>query len=182
MINPIDHEEFYDAIILAGKRSPGKVTLSGHDREYEWDVKKVPGQKGATTTFKGDQPAKFTASFFLLRDESVGVDDFEEWPAFVGLIESAIAGKTPKGLDIYHPDLVINKITTVVPTKIGGVVHDGKGGQTIAIEFLEYSPPKPAGGTLSKTATKDAKKTDPDAALLAELDGLTKQYAATPWG
>lgn len=178
-MNPLDDGDLvYDSIVLRGVRSPGKVTLSGHDREFEWDVKKVPGQKGASTTFNGDKPAEVTASFYLVRDDALGIDDFAEWPAFVEVVRSSLASATPKALDIYHPDLAEQGITSVVPKKIGGVVHDGKGGQTITITFLEYRPPKPAGGAL-----KGQKKTpDPDAARLAEIAALTKKYEATPWG
>lgn len=180
VINPLDHESVYDSIVLAGKRSPGRVTLSGHDRSFAWDVKRVPGVKGASTSFNGDDPTEFTATFQLVRDDAMGIDDLEEWPAFLGLIRSAIAGTKPKALDIYHPDLVANHISSVVPKKIGGVVHDGQGGQTVAITFLEYRPPKPAGGSVNATKTKP-KGQDPDAARLAELDRLTKEYEATPW-
>lgn len=179
VINPLDHESAYDVLVVAGKRSPGKVTLSGHDRSFDWDVKKVQGQKGASTTFQGDTPTEFTATFELVRDESLGVDDLEEWPAFQGLIESAIAGPTPKALDIYHPDLVRNRITTVVPKKIGGAVHDGMGGQMVTITFLEFRPPKPAGGALRGTKKKNP---DPDQALLDEIASLTDTYKRTPWG
>ena len=178
VINPLDHESAYDAIILSGKRSPGRVTLSGHDRNLDWDVKKVKGQKGASTTYNGDDPSEFTASFYLLRDDAEGIDDLEAWPEFLGVIRSAIASPTVKALDIYHPDLVANHITSVVPKKIGGTVHDGKGGQTIAITFLEYRAPKPAGGALRGTK----KKPDPDQALLDEIAGLTQKYKDTPWG
>ncbi len=177
VINPLDHESAFDVLIVGGVRSPGKVTLSGHDRAFEWDVKKVKGQKGASTTFNGEDVAEVTATFFLLRDDVQGIDDLEEWPAFVGLIKSSVSGSNVKALDVYHPDLVANGITQLVPKKIGGAVHDGKGGQTIAITFLEYRAPKPAGGQLRGTK----KKPDPDQALLDEVSRLTAQYKATPW-
>jgi len=41
--NPIDDEELFASIELGGVKSPGKVTLSGHDRKATWDVKKGPG-------------------------------------------------------------------------------------------------------------------------------------------
>lgn len=176
VINPIDHEDAYNAIILDGKRSPGQVTLSGHNRKFAWDVKKAPGSKGASTSFNGDEPTEFQASFYLVRDYAAGVDDLEDWPAFQGLLESAIAGKAPKGLPIYHPDLVRNGITTVVPKEIGGAVHDGMGGQTIVVTFLEFRPPKPAGGAVKPKVPKE------DQALQDEIAALTKKYQETPWG
>lgn len=179
VINPLDHESAYDSIVLAGVRSPGRVTLSGHDRSYDWDVKKAKGAQGASTTYNGEEPSDaIVATFFLVRDDAEGIDDLEEWPDFLGVVKSALASGSVKALDVYHPDLVANGITQVVPKKIGGVVHDGKGGQTIAITFLEYKAPKPAGGAVRGSK----KKPDPDQALLDEIGKLTTQYKATPWG
>jgi hypothetical protein len=176
----LETQEAYDYIWLAGMKSPGVVTLSGHDRTLGWDVKKAPGQKGATTTLTGDEPAEFTASFYLVRDDSVGRDDFADWPAFDAMIRSSVDGKEPKALDVYNPDLATNGITSVVLKKFGGVKHDGKGGQTIDVVFLEYRPAKPAGGTPKGSQTKK-KNPDPDQAALDELKKLTDEYQKTPW-
>lgn len=181
--NPVDNEDLYEAIVLGGLRSPGRVTLSGHDRVIGWDVKKGAGQSGATTTRTSEDPAKVTCTFYLVKDDAQGIDDFALWPAFLAQAKSTIAGPTPKALDVYHPDLAENDIKSVVLEKIGGVVHDGKGGQTRTLVFLEYRPPKPKGGTPKGSAAK--KKTaapDPNQAALDELARLTKQYQATPWG
>jgi len=180
--NPIDHEELFNAIELGGVVSPGKVTLSGHDRKITWDVKKGPGLTGATTTMKEVPPIEFTASFYLVRDDSLGIDDFEDWEAFLRVIESTVSGPKPKALDIYHPDLASQTppITSVCKAAVAGVIHDGKGGQTVAVKFQEYRAPKPAGGT--PTGAKAKAKADPEAAALSEIDRLTNQYRATPWG
>lgn len=180
--NPLDNEELYDSIVLAGVSSPGKVTLSGHDRVTGWDIKKGSGQKGATTTRSSSDPVKFTASFYLVRDDAQGIDDFADWDAFEALINSTVAGPTPKALDIYHPDLVSRQINSIVLDTFAGVVHDGKGGQTIAVKFLEYKPPQKSGGSPVGSATKTGTAPDPNAAALAELKDLTDQYQKTPWG
>ncbi len=185
MPNPIDDEELYEGIVLAGVRSPGKVTLSGHDRVVNWDIKDGSGQSGATMTRKGEKPIEFTATFYLVQDVAQGIDDFAAWPAFLDLINSTVSGKTPKALDIYHPDLASNDIKSVVKSTVGGTAHDGKGGQTIAVKLMEYRPPKPAGGSPSGSATKPKKvgtAPDPNAEAKAELARLTAQYTATPWG
>lgn len=177
MPNPVDDEDLYDAIELAGVRSPGVVTLSGHDRVIGWDVKKGPGQAGATTTRTSEDPAEVTCSFYLATRE-----DFEAWPDFLDLAQSSISGATPKALDTYHPDLDENGIRSFVLKKIGGVVHDKKGGQTRTLVFLEYKPPKPKGGTPKGSKTSSAKVVDPNQAALDELAKLTDQYQRTPWG
>jgi hypothetical protein len=171
--NPLDNEELYNTIELDGVESPGVVKLSGHDREIDWDVKIGAGTTGGTTTMKAQKLADFTASFFL-----ADLDDFNDWPAFQTALESSVKGKG-KGLDVYHPDLARNGIKSVVLKKIGGVIHDGKGGQTIAVQLLEYRPPQPAKVTPAGSAKKGP---DPDAAAKAELAALTSQYQATPWG
>jgi hypothetical protein len=181
-IDPIENEDLYDHILLAGVKSPGVVTLSGHDRKVEWDVKSGPQLNGATTTVKSIPPIEFTATFYLVKDYAQDSNDLDDWPRFLAVVNSSLGergGKAaPKALDIYHPDLATNGITSVCKASVGGVVHDGKGGQTIAIRFQEYRPPKaikvtPIGSVL--------KGPDPDAAALAELDRLVKINEKTPW-
>lgn len=176
MPNPIDDPELYDHIELGDVESPGIVTLSGHDRKTGWDIKKGSKQKGATTTQTCDEPCEFTASF-KLTDE----DDFNDWPAFLAVVLATVSGPTSKAVDIYHPDLAENDIKSVVKATVMGVVHDGMGGQTRAIKFLEYKPPRKAGGTPNGSKAS-AKAPDPNAAALAEIAALTAAYKKTPWG
>lgn len=181
-VNPLDNEELYDSIVLGGVRSPGKVTLSGHDSAVGWDIKKGNAQSGATTTRSSSDPAKFTATFYLVRDDAMGIDDLSAWPDFLAIINSTVSGKAPSAVDVYHPDLASQDIKSVVKSKVSGTVHDGKGGQTIAVEFLEYKPPKPLGGSPTGSKTKPSPDpNDPNAAALAELAALTTQYQKTPW-
>jgi len=175
LANPVDNPDLYEAIELGGRRSPGKVELSGHDRAAKWDVKTAKGKKGGTTTLDAIGPIEFTATFTLST-----VEEFDEWEAFSKIIRSTIAGTTPKAIDIYHPDLAEQDITSVVQGKIVGRKHDGKGGQVITVTFQEYLPPKPKGGTAS--GSKKSTKNDPNQAALDELAALTAQYQATPWG
>jgi hypothetical protein len=171
MPNPFDNEVLYDSILLASKRSPGFVTLSGHDRNQKWDVKDADGSGGASTTYKGEQVAQFTASFYLVKDPVLGLDEFADWETFVATIRSALPAKgKPKALDIYHPDLAANDIKSVCPASIGGMSHDGKGGATVAVKFIEFRPPKKKGGApAGSVATKPP---DPNADLKAQIDAL----------
>lgn len=175
--NPVDDEELYKSIILGGRASPGQVrSITGHDREMDWDVKVGAGQSGATTTLKAEKPCEVTVTIYL-----ADAEDFDAWPAFRDVVESTVKGKG-KALDVYHPDLAANGIKSVVMRSIGGVVHDGKGGQTIAIKLLEYKPPKPKAVSPAGSSAKPKAKEDPNAAANAELARLTAQYQATPWG
>lgn len=180
MPNILDNENLYNVIVLKGVSSPGQVTLSGHDRKHEWDIKSGPSLDGASMTLKATPPVAFTASFYLLRDEAQGIDDFATWPDFLKLINSSLTGTKPTALDIYHPALAANDIKSVCKATIGGEVYDGKGGMTVAITFQEYRAPKKKGG--SPSGSKKNTAPDPNADVKAELDRLTTQYQNTPWG
>ncbi len=172
-MNPIDNESLYDSILLANKRSPGFVTLSGHDRNQKWDIKQADGHGGASTTYKGEEIAQFTASFYLVKDPVLDLDEFAEWGAFASLIRRSLPPKgKPKALDVYHPDLAANDIKSVCQASIAGMVHDGKGGATVAVKFIEYRPPKKKGGVPSGSITKPP---DPNADLKARIAALTAE-------
>ncbi len=166
--DPVNDPELFDALEIAGVRSPGVVRISGHDFVVDWDIKEASGQAGASTTIKGTKLGRFTATFFLADGE-----DIAAWPNFFELIESTVI-PTPNALDVYHPDLSVQGISSCVLESMGGVVHDGKGGQTITVKFIEYRPPRPKGGSTKK-------KSDPNQAALDELEALTKTYNNTPW-
>lgn len=173
--DPINDPELFDSLELGGIRSPGTVKISGHDFVVDWDIKEAKGQSGATTTMKGTKLARFTAVFYLANEEQIAL-----WPAFYDLLHSTIFPK-PKALDVYHPDLAVQGISSAVLETMGGVVHDGKGGQSITVKMIEYKPPKPKGGSPSGSK-KSATAPDPNAALKAELAALTVQYRNTAWG
>lgn len=153
------------------------VTLYGHDRRIEWDVKVGPFLSGATVTRKSTPPVEFSASFYLVKDPGRAVDDFAAWDEFVRTIKSTVQGPKPKALPIYHPDLAANDIAAVVMAEIGGMQYDGLGGATIVVKFQEYFPPRLQGGT-----PKGASEGDPNAPLKATVNALTLQYQATAWG
>ena len=178
MPNILDNEDLYKSVVLKGVASPGQVTLSGHDSSVQWDVKGGPSLNGATTTLRSRLPIKFSASFYLLRDVSQGIDDFADWPTFAKLINSTVSS-TPQALDIYHPDLAANDIKSVVKATIGGTTYDGLGGATVVVKFQEYRPPKKRGGTLLGSQKQGP---DPNADLKNQITNLTTQYQNTPWG
>jgi len=173
--NPVDNEDLYMSIVLGGVRSPGQVTLSGHDRNQQWDIKQADGHGGASTTWKGENVAQFTATFSLVNDPSTGINEFALWEEFVAVIRSMLPpGGKPKALDVYHPDLAANDIKSVCQASIGGMQHDGRGGATVVVKFLEYRPPKPKSGSPNGSKSKTA-KADPNADLKKQIDDLTKQ-------
>lgn len=177
MPNPIDQEDLYDAIVLDGKRSPGRVTLSGHNRKVVWNIWQGYSLNGATISLKQIPPIEFTASFYLVKDVAQGLDDYALWDVFRKVIDSTLVGRTPKAVSIYHPDLAANDVKNVVKAEIGGMVHDGRGGATVAVKFQEYRPARVQGGLPTKKP-----EFDPNADIKRQIDALTKQFQATPWG
>lgn len=181
MTTPYEQSEDLDFIVLGLTPSPGRVTLSGHDRWKNWDEQKAKGTVGASNKLNGDDLGKFTATFYLAHDnlDDNETNDFELWEEFQRLIESMTNGPHPIALPIYHPDLARNKFTDVSSGGIGGLVHDGKGGATVVVKFVEYKPakPKPAAGATAKPgATSGPKaKPDPNAAAKAQLAALVAE-------
>ncbi len=175
-VNPLDNPELFDALEIAGVRSPGKVELSGHDRKANWDVKTGKGIDGGSTTLNSIPAIEFSATFWL-----VNIEEFEAWPAFAKVVRDTISA-SPKGADVYHPDLAENDIKSVCQGTFGGRVHDGKGGQKYTIKFQEYRAPKKKTGTGNVSGSGKVPKDDPNAAALAQLAALTKKYQETPWG
>ena len=110
MTVPRDIDLELSTILLSTFRSPGVVKLAGHDRPKRWTVKSAKGSTGASMTLEGDDPASFTATFFLSDDRTDGGrSQFDEWDAFQRLIESTTSVPKPFALPIYHPDLARNK-------------------------------------------------------------------------
>lgn len=178
-MNVIDHGIMYEAIHLGGAdglRSPGKVTLSGHDRTHEWDIRKPMSMGGAATLYRGENIAEFTASFELLRENENGDNEFELWDKFAAMLRGMLpAGGKPKPLPIYHPDLDSQGISVVCLKKLGGMTYDGKGGAVVAVDFLEYRKPKPRiEGPSGPGKLKDY---DPNADKKAELAALNAEAA-----
>lgn len=171
--SPHTHPELYKSIVLAGQTSPGKVTLSNCERKHDWDTQKAKGQTGATTVNRGPANSGFTASFYLVDEEEVGA-----WDSFQSIASSSVEGPKPKALSVYHPDLARNRVTDVVVESIGLLQHDGRGGATCVIKFLEYKPPKakPAAKAAAGVPKAGAqKRPDPNAARKAELAALLEQ-------
>lgn len=177
--SPVELPELYDFVLLCGQPSPGLCKLSGFKRAQKWDVKDGNGQDGATTTLTGDVIAKGTITIQLWQDDRNDVDNFfaeyDEWRK----IFLASIGNKSKGLDIYHPDLARLGISSICIEAEGQLQHDGKGGATVAIDILEFKPPKPKPATTpdgSKTKKKDGP--DPDQDLLDRIQKAKNQGKA----
>jgi hypothetical protein len=183
--SPSDNEDLYAAIVLGTRRSPGVVTLTGHWRNKEWDVKSAKGQTGASSALNGDPIGSFEATFHLVDDAETA--QFDEWEDFQRLIESTTNGPAPVALPIYHPDLARQRYTEVVSGGVGPMLHDGRGGATVTVKFLEYRPPKPKPVVKAKpkpsasmsdengTGTRIPQKPDPNAESKKKLAALLER-------
>lgn len=177
MANAIDLDvDPLDYILLGTTQSPGVVFLSGHDRVKDWDIQPAKGQTGASSNLNGDPIGKFQAEFYLADEE-----DFAAWESFQRLIESTTNGPKPVALPIYHPDLARNRFTEVTNGGISGAIHDGRGGKSFQVTFVEYRPPKPKPSAKAQAkpaqtyATTDEGRRsppDPNAEAKRELAGL----------
>jgi hypothetical protein len=178
MSSPATDPGIYDVIQFDGTASPGVVKLSGHKRDQNLDVKESDGQKGATTTWKGTKIGKFTATFSLVFDPIQQIDDFVAWDSFAEKLWATVppkSGAKPMAKDVWHPDLERNHFSSVILETMGEMVHDGKGGATIAVGLSEYYPPKPA---KSGKAGSGASKEDPNDPLVVARKELEATIAA----
>lgn len=184
MTLPADYPELYTSILLGGTYSPGTVKITGHDRPKKWDVQSAKGQQGASDKLNGDDPGTFTCAFYLAGDHSEAdgeLDDFDRWDSFQKLIESTTNGPKPTALSIYHPDLLRQGFTEVSNGGVSGLIHDGLGGATVTVKFIEYKPakPKPVVGATARGGSRGGSSVilapDPNAAAKAELAGLVTQ-------
>jgi hypothetical protein len=176
---PLENADALNVIVLGTTTSPGKVTITGHDRTENWDVQKAEGNVGATTKLKGADPGDFTCSFYLAGD-GYGSDfeesnDFDQWETFQKLIDSLTSGSKPVALPIYHPALARQKFTEVTKAMVGGMTYDGLGGATVVVKFIEYRPPKPKPVVAATGKPGATEAPDPNAAAKLELGELVSQ-------
>lgn len=179
--NPFDNPELY-RFTLGGKTWIGDVTIANHNRDQNWDVKPAKGQDGASSSRGGEPIGSFEATFYICNGPDSEIDEFAAWDEYQAHIESTTNGATPIALPCYHADLARQRYTHVSNGGVGGMVHDGKGGATVRVKFLEYRPPKkkPVKKAESKGANPKGPnaRPDPNAAAKAELAALRAQARA----
>jgi hypothetical protein len=180
-VRPLDDETEYSTIVLGTTRSPGVVTLSGHERPKNWQVTEAKGTTGASNVLNGNKLGTFQASFYLVDDGSEEVSQFDVWDSFERLIKSTTDGAKPFAISVYHPDLARNQFTEVSNAGVGEMKHDGKGGATVVVKFIEFKPPKPkpaakaAAKTYANTDEGKRSPPDPNAARKAQLASLVDE-------
>jgi hypothetical protein len=185
-MNPYLNRKYQNVMILGGIVSPGKVTISGHDRSFAWDIVAPKGATGASSKGGGAKLAQFLATFSLVSEALPGeLDQFDSWLIFDRLLRQMMAGPVPETRSVYHPDLVRNQITEVSVEVIGGMTFTSQGEGLISVKFLEYKPPKkraakrakPAGAAKPRQGKPEAP--DPNARAKQELADLMAEARKT---
>jgi hypothetical protein len=185
--NPIDNPELWDSVVVGGRPQPAEIgaTPRGHEREWDWDTKPAKGQDGASSSLNGATIGGFFVDYEFLSE------DMQLWLGYQRHLETMVTGPEPKAYPIYHPDLEANRYTEASIKKIGDIIHDGKGGCKVIVQFIEYKPPKPkvvksakpktsgTGSSKSADGTVSPPAPDPNAAAKAELAALMTE-AQTP--
>ena len=171
--------EYYSRILLGTTWSPGVVTLTGFDRDQNWDVQQAKGSTGASSALNGAPIGQFQASFYLADQ-----DDEDAWHDFQALIESTTNGPKPSALSIFHPDLALNGFVDVCNAGVGGLIRDERGGKTVQVKFIEYRPlkPKPVAKASPKSNSGESvrygvgvSEDDPNYKAKEELRQLTEE-------
>lgn len=140
--NPIQIPAIYEKAILAGVLSPGVCEVSGFARSWDWDVKKAKGASGASATLQGEALAKGKIKFSLWLPEH-----FESWASFRELLVRGQQQKKIEAVDVLYPSINDLGIFSLVVEEMGQLTREGKGLYSITVSFLEYRPPKAAGGS-----------------------------------
>ena len=65
-----------------------RAVAAGEDHGKEGD-----GEGGATTSHKGEEVTKFTASIYLVKDPVLGINEYAEMDEYVRFLKSTLATK-----------------------------------------------------------------------------------------
>ena len=168
LTTPIDH------ILLSGERSPGIASVTGADSERELQERRGYGLGGAFVVYKGIKLIEPKVTLKL-----VTVDDWNDWHEWRPVLSRPPTGRRPQALDIWHPILEDQGVTSVLVKKVGQPVPSDDGSWTITIDFKEYRRPQRALATADGSSTE--RLTPGELAILAQQnqnENLTRQRDA----
>jgi hypothetical protein len=174
--DPFGAPQAWDAIVVAGQKSPGLCKFEELHRPFGWDVKKGKGADGATLTHTGRQLAKWKTRHQLWTPAH-----FIAWGSWSQLLKyEPVKGIPVQALDVFHPALVAVDVAVAIVVNLGAPLHKGKGLYEAVVEWLEYRPPPPAKATATPKSgdnagdLPDAPKQNP---LVVAKAALAKQLA-----
>jgi len=154
-----------DYVLLAGERSPGLAEVTGADSVRELQERKGYGLGGATVVYKGIKLIKPKISIRLITDQ-----DWEDWHQWKRLVERAPTGSRARAMDIWHPILEDQGVTSVLIENVSQPVQTNDSEWTITISCIEYRRPVRA---LATPAGSDTQQLTPEELALtaAEAQG-----------
>lgn len=127
-----------DYILLAGQRSPGLAEVTGADSVRELQERKGYGLGGATVVYKG---IKLINPKVVIRLTTQA--DWDAWHEFAPLLKRAPTGRRARAMDIWHPILEDQDVTSVLVESVSQPVRTKDDGEwSITIAFKEYRPPQ----------------------------------------
>ena len=136
--NPLVNPAAYNFVTCAGVKSPGIFKLSGGGRPYKWDIKDAAAAQGATETYLGwkiSERIEGRFEFWLPGQ----IDEF--YATFLPVLKYDATKTAPQPIQIFHPALLANDISSVITVHVGPLTHDGGQLWVVEIEWAEYRPP-----------------------------------------
>lgn len=178
--SPFAFPEVWDQIVISGTRWSGKIDVRGARRAYKWDIKDAPGIQGATQTYWGWKPERFTLVFGIWTD-----DQYTAWTQLVPLFryDGVKPGSRVKPVNVYHPTLDTLGITQIICLHIGAVEKMSDDlYYEVQVYVEEYAPPQQINVTQTPPAAIDTSVVPgippQDAAEIAAREAdLAKQQA-----
>jgi hypothetical protein len=161
--NPLLNPSAFDVVVCAGVSSPGVFKLRGGGRPYKWDIKDAAAAQGATETYLGWKVSENIVGRFEFW-ESSQIDEF--FNTFLPVLKYDATKTNPQPIQIVHPVLLANDITSVVTQNIGPLTHEGLQLWIVEVEWAEYRQPPKKNVTTTPTGTNtngDPKKKKPTA-------------------
>lgn len=161
-----------DFYLLNGVRAPGICSFPQLEASEKWDMQTGPGLAGAIPIFRGIECSEFEAVHELYT-----TDDWDQYHAFLPLVQRAPRGKRPQALRILHPllDLFDPPIRAVVKTSWKLTKPDDRGVSVFTVKYTEYYRPKPQ--QAAPEAAKPEPTKDPWEQVIDKMTGQVQELA-----
>lgn len=177
--NPLEAPEAWDKLNVAGVDNPGLFSLAGGGgRLYRWEVKDPAGGQGGFVTYRGWKLSEnIKAKFQFWTATQIA----EFYGSFLPLLQYDATKQAPKPVDVFHPALLANGITSVVVNEIGPLTDESQGKQlwSVTIDLTEYGPPPKKNATSTpdgaKASSGDGTKPSAQDEQDAEIEALLEE-------
>lgn len=144
-----------DYVLLAGERSPGVAEVTGADSVRELQERRGYGLGGAFVVYKGIKLIKPKIVIRLFTDQH-----WVDWHEWKRLVERPPTGTRGRAMDIWHPILEDQGVTSVLVESVSQPTQTNDGEWTITIACTEYRRPVRALSTPAGSDTEDLSPTE----------------------